>query len=315
MSSGMKPVYLAALAALAILCGGACVPGPGGTTRGAAPADGKKAIVVSYSVLGSLVSELVGGAATVKVLVPNGLDVHEWEPSARDVEAITRADLVVVNGLGLEAGLAKALDAARAAGRPFFVATDHVEVRIVGQGEGLPGEDPDQAAGAKDPHLWTDPLAMRDVALALAPALRGSLGLDVSRRAEALAGELEALDAEIKGEVALVPAERRVLVTGHESLGYFARRYGFTLAGALVPGLSSEAETSASWLADLKGLMARHKVRAIFTEVGTPPQVARAMAAETGATAIPLATHLLPETGGYAAFERELARTIVEALK
>lgn len=292
------------------------LPSCGRPSPGQAPGKtAQKVIVVTYSILGSLVSDLVGGAAQVRVLVPNGLDVHEWEPSARDIEALMGADLVVVNGLGLEGGLEKSLAQARARGILFFVAADHVQVRRVGEGEGIPSGDPDQALGAQDPHIWTDPVAMEAVVLALAPALKEGLGLGVEARATALAKSLGDLDREIAAQVSALPQARRRIVTGHESLGYFAQRYGFRLVGALVPSLSSEAETSAAWLAGLKGLMAQAGVGVIFTEVGTPPRVAQALARETGARAIPLATHLLPSGGDYAAFERALAQTILKGLE
>ncbi len=70
---------------------------------------GKKSIVVTYSILGSVVKDLVGDKATVTVSIPNGLDPHEWEPSAKDIETINKADLVVENGLGLEGGMEKTL--------------------------------------------------------------------------------------------------------------------------------------------------------------------------------------------------------------
>ena len=120
----------------------------------------EKSIVTTYSVLGSIVKELVGDKATVTVAVPNGLDPHGWEPSAKDIEAINKADLVIENGLGLEGGMGKTLQAARDSGVKFFTASDYITVRHVGPGEGIPSGDPDQAAGAPDPHLWMDPIAM-----------------------------------------------------------------------------------------------------------------------------------------------------------
>ncbi|HTX92264.1 MAG TPA: zinc ABC transporter substrate-binding protein, partial [Anaerolineales bacterium] len=96
----------------------------------------KKTIVVTYSILGSVVKDLVGDRANVIVLMPNGQDPHEWEPSAKDVETLTHADLIVQNGLGLEGGMQKALAQAQDAGVKFFTASDHITVRHVGQGEG-----------------------------------------------------------------------------------------------------------------------------------------------------------------------------------
>ena len=277
--------------------------------------EGRKTIMVTYTILGSLVSDLAGDSFDVKTLVPNGMDIHEWEPSARDVEALMHADLIVANGIGLEGGMEKTLGRARDAGRPIFLASDQLEVRRVGQGEGIPSGDPDQAIGAEDPHLWTDPLAMKAVVDALALDLGSRFGVDLSSRAAALDERLLALDAEIRDSVAALPQERRSIVTGHESMGWFAERYGFHLVGALVPSLSTQAGASASWLASLKGLIAKNGVKVIFTEVGTPRQVVDALARETGAKAIPLATHVLPGDGSYFTFERELAATVVAGLE
>jgi zinc/manganese transport system substrate-binding protein len=277
-------------------------------------------VVVTYSILGSIVHDLADGELEVKVLIPNGLDVHEWEPSAQDMESLMKADLIVMNGLGLEEGMNKALARARESGRRIFTASDHIAVRRVGEGEGIPGEsggpgDPDQVKGAQDPHLWTDPRAMKLVADALVVELRTDFGLDVSARGAALDAELLALDAEIRSMTASLPPDKRRIVTGHESMGYFAQAYGYKLVGALVPSLSSEAETSAAWLVSLKRLIAQNRVEVIFTEVGTPKQVVDALAKETGAKALPLATHSLPPDGSYISFARELASTVVKGLQ
>jgi len=274
-----------------------------------------RTIVVSYSILGSVVKELAGSAFTVRVLVPNGLDVHEWEPSARDIEALNRADLVVVNGLGLEGGMEKALTQARASGRRFFVAGDHIAVRRVGRGEGLPNGDPDQAEGAEDPHLWTDPRAMASVAAALKDEILKDFGIDLSAGAASLISRLGALDTEIREKTSALPPEKRRLVTGHESLGYFAAAYNFRLIGAVVPSLSSDAEASAAGLAALKKLIVENKVRTVFTETGTPKQVVDALAADSGVKVMSLATHSLPADGSYFSFERQLADDILKGLE
>ena len=278
------------------------------------PVGGKKSIVVTYSVLGSIVKEMVGDRATVIVSIPNGLDPHEWQPSVKDIETINRADLVVENGLGLEAGMLKALQETKKRGVVVFTAADHVAVRHVRAGEGT-SDDPDQATGAADPHIWTDPLAMKAVVRALAPELGQVLGVDLSARAADLENRLDDLNDEIVGMVSAIPAADRKLVTGHESLGYFADRYGFTLVGVIVPGVSSQAEVSAADLAALKKAIEENRVKAVFTELGTSPAVAKAIGDATGATVVELNTHTLPADGSYFTYMRELAGTLVEALR
>jgi ABC-type Mn2+/Zn2+ transport system permease subunit/ABC-type Zn uptake system ZnuABC Zn-binding protein ZnuA len=278
----------AALAATALAVAAGCGSGD--------EPDVRPAVVVTTPVLGSIVEELAGEAARVEVVMPNGIDPHDFQPSAKDVEAIGDADLVVENGLGLEESLEDALDRARADGVPVFAATDHVSLR------------------GRDPHIWTDPVAMRAVASALAVALRRDLGLDVAARADAVGTELHALDAEVRATLAAVPLERRVLVTGHESMGYFADRYGFRLIGAVIPSLSSQAQASAERLARLRDQVRAAGAPAIFNEVGTPDGVAEAVADETGARLVEVDTHALPDDGSYSAFVREVAGAVAGGL-
>jgi len=274
----------------------------------------KKSVVVTYSILGTVVKELVGDKATVIVSVPNGLDPHEWQPSARDIEALNKADLVIQNGLGLEAGMRKTLEAARSRGVRFFTASDYIVVRYVGPGEGIPSGDPDQVVGAPDPHLWMDPTAISSIVGALSIALK-DIGLDVGEQAADLEGRLAGLDKEITDTVAVIPQESRKLVTGHESMGYFARRYGFRLVGVIIPSLSTQAEVSAADLAVLKKTIQENNVKTIFTELGTSPAVARAIGNETGVRVVELTAVTLPADGSYFTFMRNITSAITNALK
>jgi zinc/manganese transport system substrate-binding protein len=275
----------------------------------------KKSIVVTYSILGSVVKELVGDKATVTVSMPNGLDPHEWEPSAKDIEIINNADLVIENGLGLEGGMEKTLESARNNGVKFFTAADYITVRHVGPGEGIPTGDPDQAIGAPDPHLWMDPLAIKSIVAALSDELKKDFNLDVSPQATDLQNRLDTLNTEVTTIVAQIPQNDRKLVTGHESMGYFAQRYGFKLVGVIIPSLSSQAGVSAADLAELKKSIQDNQVKAIFTELGTSPTVAKAIGDETGVKVVELTTHALLSDGSYFTFMKNLATVITNALK
>jgi zinc/manganese transport system substrate-binding protein len=298
---------------LAILAVGAALAGCQKTPAQASA--GRPTIVVTYAIMGSIVKDLVGSSLGVVVEIPNGLDPHEWEPSARDVEAVNKAALVVENGLGLEGGMEKTLAEARKAGVPFFTASDFITVRTVRQGEGLPSGDKDQAAGARDPHLWMDPLAMKQVVDGLADEINRRFKVDVSSARQDLDARLVALDAAIRAMVAAVPAAQRRLVTGHESLGYFAQRYGFTLVGAIIPSLSTQAEVSAAQLAALKKILQANPVPTIFTELGTPKAVVDALANDLKVRAVAVTTHALPPDGSYDTFLRSLAQTVCDALR
>ena len=280
-------------------------------------ADGRPRVAVTTPMLGAVVADLVGDAAEVTVLMPNGVDPHDFQPSAKDVEAIGHSDLVVENGLDLEEGLEDALAGARDDGVAVFTATDHVALREVSEGEAEHHEgtgDDDGADSGEDPHIWMDPIAMRDVALALAPALETGLGLELGGRAGDLGARLDALDAELARTLAVVPPDRRELVTGHESMGYLADRYGFELVGALIPSLSSQAQASAEGLSELRDQVREAAVPVIFNEIGTPDGVADAIADETGAGVVEVGTHTLPDDGSYFTFMREAAAAVADGL-
>jgi len=310
-------------------------------------------IVVTTSILGAVVSDMVGEASDVVVLIPNGLDPHDWEPSAKDVEAINKADLVVANGLDLEEKLIDTLEAAEGAGVRVFHATDHIVA--------LDGEDHDEAHGDEahgdeahgdeahgdeahgdeahgdeahgdeahgdeaktddhghdhaegDPHFWTDPLAMAAVVAALGDEL-AAIGVDVSDRVDRVITDLNDVDGVITQLLSSLPDDRRLLVTGHDSLGYFAEHYGFTLIGSIIPSLSSAAEVTAKNLAELKEAIGKTGASVIFTELGTPTDVADALADETGTRVVELATHLVPDDNLYRSFLLNLASDIVAAL-
>jgi zinc/manganese transport system substrate-binding protein len=282
-----------------------------------AESDPGQTVVVTTAILGAIVTDVVDGEqdVTVDVLMDGAADPHEWEASARDIEAIYGADVVVANGLGLEPSLVSALSQAASEGVTVFEAGDHVQVRRVSpEGTVLPSGSP-EAAGSMvaDPHFWLDPLAMRDVVSALDPVLATN-GIDVGDQARLLERRLEALDGEVRDILAAIPPDRRQLVTGHESLGYFAERYGFTVVGVVIPGFSTQGEVSARALADLTATIRATRTPALFVEPGTPTSVADAVAAETGAQVIVLAAEQLPADGSYFTLMREVADTIASAL-
>lgn len=275
---------------------------------GADPAQqgGRPTVAVTTTVLGALVRDLAGSQVEVRVILPNGVDPHDFQPSAKDVEALNDADLIVANGLGLEEGLDDAIDAARADGVPVVVATDHVALI------GASGSEGDE--GARDPHVWMDPTRMRDLVAPLAAGIEEGTGRDLGGTPRRLERRLTALDARIRRELARVPADRRRLVTGHESLGYYADRYDLRVVGAIVPGLSSQAGISASRLTELAAAIRREGVPAIFTETGFPPDVAEAIAREAGVRVIPVATEALPADGSYETFMEAATEAIAGGL-
>ena len=324
LRSGVRPA-LAGLATAAMVLA-ACGDDGGERSTPTTLVDGKPLVVVTYSILGDVVSQLVGDAATVQVIIPNGQDPHDYAPSAQDVELMRGAALVVANGLDLEEGMEDAIHGIEDDNIPVFFATDHVTLRELGEDEKAAhdgekaeddhghGDDHGHDHGSEDPHIWTDPLVMKEMAPALATELETRLGVQLDDRLAAVEAAMDAADAEVREVMAAIPAGECRLVTGHESLGYFADRYGCELIGAVIPSLSSTAEATAKDLAELTEVAQGAGVRAIFTELGTPSAVADQVAEAVGVPVIELPTHNLPGDGGYAGFVVEIATLITGGL-
>ena len=262
---------------------------------GGSDESGRPRVVVTTSLLGDVVEQLVAGEVDVEVVMPPGTDPHEFSPSARQAESMAGADLLVVNGSGFEGGLQSAVEAAEEAGADVFVATDHVDL--------LGG----------DPHFWTDPRRMLAVVEALAAALPAAPG------AGPYAEELRDLDAAIEQELRAVAPDRRVLVTNHEVLGYFADRYGFEVVGTVIPSTSTRAEASAAAIDALADTIRTQQVPAIFVESSSSADLAEALAEEVGDVEV---VELFAESPGepgseadsYVGMQRTNAERIAEAL-
>jgi zinc/manganese transport system substrate-binding protein len=301
-SRGLAVLGAATLVASAVVAGSSPVT---------AQEDEGRSVVVTTEVLGSVVSQLVGDAGEITVIMPSGANPHSYDPSARDAERILNADVLVSNGLDLEEALLSILEAAVGEGVNWFEAADHVAARALDDDDHDEADEHDH--GLDDPHIWTDPLAMRDVVRALAPVL-DEAGIDVGARAESLVAELESLDTEITEILSVVPPEARALVTGHRSLGYFADRYEFDLIGTVIPSLSTSGQPTARELSQLIADVKANNVPAVFTEVGTPGSVAQAVAGDSGAELVELTTSQLPDGGTYQDLIRDIATTVAVAL-
>lgn len=281
-------------------------------------------VVVTYSVLGAFIEQLVRGVANVVVLIPDGQDPHDFEPSPRDIELINNAELVVANGLDLEEGLDDAIDKARRSGTPVFSMADHVTVLDVvdvndhsSHGHNHAGAQTDHShdghSHSEDPHIWLSPATMLEALPALMIAVNDALDVDLSASGQKLSDELNAVDAEL--QQIFDGVSNCQLVTGHNELGYFAQRYGCTVIASILSSPSTTAEESAGNVEFVIDVITTHDARAIFTSLGTNPSVARQVADAVGVKLVEISTHYLGSTTSYVEFIRNLGTTIASSLR
>ncbi|MGH3650447.1 MAG: metal ABC transporter substrate-binding protein [Acidimicrobiia bacterium] len=261
-------------------------------TVGCGPGDDRGSdeltVVATTSIWGDVIGQIVGDEGRVEVLIPLGVDAHDYQATPQQLIALQTADLVVANGLGLEEGLIDVLKSAE---------TDGANLYEVGADlEPLPLE----SATGDDPHVWFDPLRMAVAAGLIAERIAQiDPSFDWAARAQDYAEELDTVDAEISDILAGIAEPDRRLITNHDALGYFAKRYGFSVVGVVVPGGSTLSDPSSAELAALVDEMRRQGVRTIFAETTQPTRLAEAVAAEVGheVRVVELYTESLGESG------------------
>jgi zinc/manganese transport system substrate-binding protein len=268
-------------------------------------AAGTVSVVVTTTMLGDVTSEIVlCGGGTVEVLLPNGVDPHDFSASSDQVATMINADLVVVNGLGLESGLTDSLANATSDGANVFeVATllDPIELGV--------GSESDQ--GVLDPHFWFDMNRMATAAELIGLELTTATGSETyTTCAQTVATQIRAAEGEVRALLESVPADKRILVTDHEALRYLADVYGYEVAGTVIPAGTTLAEPSSADLAALVATIQTEGITAIFSNTSSPTALADAVAAESGTDikVIPLYVESLGEPGSPAATYLDMMR-------
>jgi ABC-type Zn uptake system ZnuABC Zn-binding protein ZnuA len=306
---------LTLLLILTIACALQPVTAP--TAGGPSPDPALPKVLVVESFLADITKNVAGSRLTIETLMPLGIDPHAFEPSPRDIAHIADSTVLVINGAGFESWLAKTL--ANAGGqRSVIEAAANLQSRSPREGEAALSSHDDG-----DPHFWLDPTKVityveniRAGLIAVDPA-----GKEIyTRNAAGYIDQLKALDAEIQAQIAEIPPEKRLIVTNHESFGYYADRYGFTIIGTVIPSVSSDAAPSAQQLAHLIDQIRATGARALFLETGNNPKLAEQIAADTKIQVVTgLHTHSLTQADGpaptYIEMMRDNTHLIVLALK
>jgi ABC-type Zn uptake system ZnuABC Zn-binding protein ZnuA len=296
------------------------------TTQAGSPAFTALAV---ESFLADIAQNVAGDKMKVDSLMPMGTDPHSFEFTPTDATRVAQCDVLILNGAGLEPSLEETVKAIGGKTHVIEASTGLVG-RTAGEGEepveaevGSTATEEHHDHDQGDPHFWLDPTLVvkyveniRDGLSSVDPGNASTY----QANAAAYIKSLGDLDAWIKEQVAGIPAARRLLVTNHESLGYFADRYGFQIVGTIVPSVSSGASPSAQQLAHLIGVIQRTGAPAIFLETGSDPRLSEQLAAETGIkVVVDLYTHSLTEADGdaptYIAMMKADTTAIVEALK
>ena len=271
------------------------------------PQGDQVAVVATTTIVADIVAGVGGDRISLYVMLSAGVDPHVFQPTPRDVRHVADADVLFANGAGLEAVfLGNLLDSAEP--RRTVEVSAHLPLRRMDAAAREHGH------GEFDAHVWMDPTLVAGWTVEIAEALAEvdpAHAAEYATRAATLTSELHELDAWIREQVSAIPEQRRVLVTDHDVLGYFADRYGFELLETVIPGVSTASEPSARHLAQLRETVVEHDIPAIFIGATASPRMARTVAADLGIELVAIYTGSLSEPGGPADTYQEFMRTNV----
>lgn len=249
-------------------------------------------VVATFTILGDMVRQIGGDEVAVTTLVGPDGDAHFYEPTPADARALGTANLVVVNGLGMEGWIDRLVKTSGYKGpvtvtstgvKPIAGEEEHDEAGHKDHGHDH-GPDHGHDHGAHDPHAWQSVANAKIYAdnilkglVAAAPAKADTLRANHA----AYRARLDAVEAEIKAALKPIPRRDRKIVTSHDAFGYYGKAYGVTFLAPV--GMSTEAEASAGDIAKLIRQIKKEKIKAVFVETIADPRLLEQIARETGA--------------------------------
>jgi ABC-type Zn uptake system ZnuABC Zn-binding protein ZnuA len=231
-------------------------------------------VVATTTVFADIVANVGGSRTSVNAIIPPGVGPEDYEPKPDDAKRLADAALVVSNGVGLDDFLDRLIRSG----------SNGRAARLV-LGDGIPTVTID---GEENPHFWLDPSLVSEYYV---PAIVAKLTeLDPAgeaiyeANAKAYTQSIDALDQELKAQVAEIPAENRKLVTFHDAFPYFARHFGFELVGVILENVGQEP--TASELGALVDKVKAAEANAIFSEAQFSPKLSETLAREAGITRV-----------------------------
>jgi manganese/iron transport system substrate-binding protein len=215
--------------------------------------------------LNSFVEGVGGDRVRVENLVPVGASPESYQPSPQDIATLSRAQLVVENGAGIEAWLQHTIQSA-----------GNGNMKLVVLSDGLPKID-------HNPHLWMDPMLAQayvakilDALVQMDPAHK----LEYETNAKAYSVQLLALQRWIAVQIATIPPQQRAMIVFHNAWDYYNRRFGIQTIGVIE--LSPGQDPNPAYIGDLVDLARKHHVRAVFSEPQYSPKLAQTLAKSAG---------------------------------
>ena len=263
------------------------------------PEGGTLQVVATTATVAQVVGKVGGDAIQLTGLIQPGQDSHAYQPTPRDVAAMTQADLLFINGAGLEEFMHDIMDNLQ--GKVTIVPVSAGINLIPGHHHEHDADELDADEHAFDPHTWTSPANVMtwvdniEAALSSADPAHAAA---FKANADAFRSELKQADDWAQEAVGQVPPEKRKIVTNHESWNYFAGHYGFEQVGTVVPAVTSSVEPSAQDFAALTRTLKDQGVSVLFIDYEVNPALSETIANEVGAKVVRIWHDISPQGEG-----------------
>lgn len=242
-------------------------------TLGAAPlAAADLRVITTFTIIGDMARNVAGDAAEVTSLIPPGSEVHNYQPTPSDIRAASSADLVLWNGLGLEAWFERFFR--NLSDIPAVTVTEGIEPIAIADGP---------YAGQPNPHAWMSTrdarIYVENIRRALSDADPANAGI-YAANAAAYSAEIEALAAPLRDTIAAIPPERRWLATSEGAFSYLAR--DLDMNEVFIWPINEDATGTPQQIRRAIDLIREHDIPVIFSESTIDPRSAEQVARETG---------------------------------
>ena len=227
----------------------------------------KHKILVTFYPIYKFAKAVGGEKVDVSVIIPSGVEPHDWEPTVQDIERLKQSNMIIINGAGLESWIPKLVSA-------------NPDIVVVDSSKNVPLLRKNEGTSMTDPHIWLDPVLAKIQVQNIADSMIKADPENANyyqQNANQYKTKLDQLDKQIRTELA--SCNKKDFLAFHDAFSYFSKEYGLN-QNTIVGGLNPESEPTAKALEDITQKAQNLGINVVFTEEAVNPQVAKVIADE-----------------------------------
>ena len=227
----------------------------------------KHKILVTFYPIYKFAKAVGGEKVDVSVIIPSGVEPHDWEPTVQDIELLKQSNMIIINGAGLESWIPKLVSA-------------NPDIIVVDSSKNIPLLQKNEGTSMTDPHIWLDPVLVKIQVQNIADSMIKADPKNANyyqQNANQYKAKLDLLDKQIRTELA--SCNKKDFLAFHDAFSYFSKEYGLN-QNTIVGGLNPESEPTAKALEDITQKAQNLGINVVFTEEAVNPLVSKVIADE-----------------------------------